>query len=285
MNWNLAKVNTSVVSIFVVFYISMLYAFLTVVIPVVYFNVLITLGFGFAIGYVGHLASYFGHFHTKKQRLIFVLSLAVFAQMVQWLGFIALLLFGNEAAFQAGALVAILSEPNTLLFPVVADIYQYGAFNIGAGTDAIPLKDVINIPIWVLECAVIILIPIAHVSRVNFPPYNTVVKRWYPRYVFTDYWELVPTKLELLEAFAAQHVAVFSSLGKGYINRYSSIFVYYHPQSSHAFITVTNHRVQKQTGKASPLIIIENQPIRPEYAKALLAHYPNKKAKLSLKIN
>lgn len=254
------------------------YAILIGFIPVIYFNVLITFGFGIGISFVCLFINKLSHNRSRKSRLGLVVFFGVLANYSQFTAFVMRLYMRDEldlSSFFSG--LGWIFNPEAFL-EQISYINEVGAWKIiGITFNGIQLS-----LIWLMEMFIIIAIPVGVVYKKKEAPYSEINQKWYGKYVLFDDFEAISAVSLLLKDLERNPLEALQGLGMGGGYRKSKVYLYYMKEEEKQYLTVANHLIDPGSNKSKSDIMINNFKINKNVANAILEQFETKRERIEV---
>lgn len=228
----------SFASILVLGYI---YALTTTYLPFIYFNFLITVGYGFAVSFISRIFTLVFKIRNRKKTIIINLILAVFAIYAQWVSYIFILSFEdfnfNLIFENIGLFFFMFFRPDIVITSII-DINGFGLWSIG--TSGINVRGIILCLVWLAEASIIIFIAHNNFRQFNLIPFSEKDNNWYKKEFIDFDFEHIAFKKSFVEDFSSNPFESISKLKKGDGIRHSKISLYKSETESKSIITIDN---------------------------------------------
>lgn len=266
-------------SLLLTFLLSYLYTLFILIIPVVYVNFLITLGYGLLLGLFVRLLLRLTHNRNRKYRFIIAAAVGLLANFFQWAAFIAYAISGHFPSV-ADYLAGIAAAASPLQFMAgVYEVNQAGTWSILNYTfTGIPL-----LAVWVLEFLILLAMPLIAVHKMNIYPYSEKLGKWYPKFTLHDNFEYIAGVEKLLQDLRQDPLAALQQLKPGSGWRHSRIHLYYSPEEQYQYLTVERIYIEKMgRGKTNTSPAILNLRITKPQADAIFHHFHHGKERIEV---
>lgn len=265
------------VGIPLVLVLAYFYAFFVGIIPIIYLNVLLTIGFGVVLGFITVIFNKLSHNRNKKSRIIFAAIISLIASYGQFTAFIIRLYLGSETSLLNYALnLDWFIHPSDFI-ELISEVNKVGAWSIfGVMFTGIQLTVV-----WIIEILILIIIPVALVFRKETKPYSEFNGKWYPKYVLFNDFESIAAVSVLLKDLKESPVQAIKNLEKGHAMRSSKIYLFFMKEEEKQYITFENHYVDTDN-KNQTDIVINNFMINRASADAIMKEFETKQEKFDL---
>lgn len=242
--------------LFLIGFLSMLYAMFVAYIPIVYFNILLTLGFGIAISFVSRLFNRIFKIRNRKKTLIITIILALFGAYFQWIWY---LMYISSEQFQVfeniSSFFNLLVHPNWVIESII-EINQVGVWSIfGLPT----FNGVFLWVIWISE--IIIIVYMAYHNYANFEtiPFSEQENQWYKKEYIDAEFEYIAYKQKFIDEFQISPYETIKKLAKGNGLRHSRVSIY-KTKTESKYLFAINNVIVTQQGKGKEDIKVVLNP-------------------------
>lgn len=253
--------------------LAYIYTLLIYYIPIIYFNVIITFGFGLSIGLIGKVLFRLTHNRSRMSQYVLVIIFGLFAYYFHW---VAYLLFAYQDSYisfgEYFSQLNMIFSP-TPFFSFIGDINTYGLWSLFGG---IAVNGIVLTIVWIIEAAMIIVPSIILVHKRNIYPYSELSKKWYPKFTLDRDFEMTPGLSSFLPKLEKDPKVAIADLGKSEIISYSKIHIYFLPEEMTQYLSFENNYVDDK-GKKDQEVIIENFKISQDAARQILDEFKHKR--------
>ncbi|MCB0516406.1 MAG: hypothetical protein R2798_03605 [Chitinophagales bacterium] len=254
------------------------YAVIIILIPVVYINFFITIGFGIGLGLICKLLARFSHNRNKKSRIIQAVIIGFLANYFQWTAYI-LYVYNGATIPSIGTYLAnlywIVIPQNFIA--AITEINRVGTWSVFG----IVFNGSLLTAVWFFEFAIIMAVPIFTSIQANPYPYSELLQQWYHKYTLFKDFDAIPASNELISELANDPLKTIDSLGKGTGLRHVKIHLFYLKDENKQYLTFEKIFMEGN-GKENSSIIIDNLQIDNSDAKQLLEKYENKRERINV---
>jgi hypothetical protein len=148
--------------------------------PIIYLNMLITVGLGLAVGYsVSFIVIKLGRVRNGSLAIIYALAASLIVIWFQWAIWIVALFEDVEMTFSNVS--SLLMSP-TVMFEIMADINEEGTFSIGRrGSDSGMVNGTMLTLIWIAEALIIIVASVIKPINQAKQPYCEKHNKWFQK--------------------------------------------------------------------------------------------------------
>ena len=249
-----APLNTALVifcSLITILFFSYFYSLIINYLPIIYFNIILVIVYGFIISYVSRLFNIIFKIRNRMKSIIITIILSIFAVYFQWVSYLYIISSENFSLFMVfedlGFFFKILFRPDLVLNNIL-DINKVGLWSIG--TSGIHLNGLFLWLIWLAEAAIIIYVSVKKYTTFNLIPFSEKNNKWFKKEVIDFDFEHISFKKDFVESFASNPFETISELKRGNGLRHSKITMYTSETESKNLITIDNIIVtQRGKGK------------------------------------
>ncbi len=259
--------------------LAYLYNLLSTFIPIVYFNVLITIGLGMAIGLASRIIGRMAKLINKKSKLILVVTMAVSTFIFQWVAFLGTLKAGISPGF-----VEYLGDiPSTLFagehWSNLGDLYTYGAWSIGG----LMFNKFLLLMVWLVEMGIILILPFMSVRQSPEYPYSESQNKWYAKYTLSDQFESMSSKRYFLDDHLGNPLNAIKGLQLGDGWRHGKVHIYYLDGVNDAYMSFEKVFIEgRGKGKKTSSYLIENLRLSQQEARSILNEFHHEKDRMDV---
>jgi len=216
-------------------------------IPIIYFNVFITIGLGFCVAYAINLGLGLGKVRNTKIASILAIICALFVFYAQWALFVSLMYNAEgsmgggtwvRSSFNLDGFIYAFLHPN-VLFKAIVQLNEVGTFNIKSNV----VSGWFLWLIWAIEAALIIFIPILMASSGKASkPFSELNNSWMKKRDLEGKIKFVENKDELLNDLGRGNLKILKEhlpteeIG----DNYATVSVHESQGDPKRYLTVTN---------------------------------------------
>ena len=256
-----------------------IYSVIIIIIPIVYLNFLITVGFGTMLGLICRTLIRFSHNRNKKSQIIQAVIIGLLANYFQWTAYI--LFAYNDAIPSIGLYLEnlewIIIPKN--FFAALFEINRIGTW----GMFGITFNGFALTFIWIIEFLIIITGPIIAVVKTKSYPYSEHLQKWYFKYTLFKDFESISTAKRFINELASEPIRVIENLGNGSGLRHTKIHLFYLKDETKQYLTFERIFIEGQgKGKKNSTIVINNFMISKSDAEDLLNKFENKRERIKV---
>lgn len=256
--------------------LAYLYTLIIQFIPLIYFNFLITVGFGITLGVLVRLLTKLTQNRSLQHQLILAIVLGLFANYCQWVGFVVYAVMGSIPSIGDYYLnLGLITAPDTF-FGVIGEINRVGMWEVFG----IPFNGVILTIIWLLEFAIIAAFPVIGVYKAKPIPYAEDLQTWYPKYELDTDFEAILGPDRFVERLRENALTALQELEPGKAWKYSKAHIHYLPEATHQYLSIEKIYIEERgQGNKEVEEVVNNFRLDRQMAKAILDAFPHKKEK------
>lgn len=254
-------------------FLGFIYTVLIVLIPIVYANFFMTIGFGTILGYSMKFFSRFGKIRNGKQQIILAGAVGFIGFYFQWIAYFVFLNSG-EHSFQAyQENFNLLYDPGFFIFLII-DLNKTGSWEMfGIMFTDFPLWI-----IWGLEALIIIGIPIIINAKHPIIPYSELLNKWYSKYNLKTEFENIATQRAFKDDLLQNVEKAIDSLGYGGGYRFSQISIFYLKDEENQYLSVENIFIEERgKGKTHKTSVVHLLKVDTITANNLMEKFGKKK--------
>lgn len=254
--------------------IAFLYAILSMINPIVYLGILLTIATGWFLGFWSRVIARITHNTNKKSQLILAVTTGVTMVYSNWVAYVLYAMDGGVPNlidyFQA--LQWIIVDPGSLIDTIMA-INEIGMWSIGRGS-----SDSGNVTggflwlVWALESGILLVAPILSVMLAKVFPYSSKLNKWYPKMTINEQFKSITNPSGFLASFQEKPLETLDALGFGSGTRHSRMHVYYLEGEQSHYLEVESVYIDAEN-KVDTDSIIYLYKIGTSVAKQLLDKY------------
>lgn len=245
------------------------YSMLTLFIPIVYLNVILTIVFGFGMGYLCYFLCHFFRIKKNSERLAIFLLAAFIGYYANWIVYVHFAMEGYPSPSTFISNLHLFYRPD-IVINILAAVTDEGMWDMfGAQVNGFVL-----VGIWMIE-ALIIFFLVYKVNKEQVArPFSEVENKWFPEFELLQDFGHVSAAQQFGEEFEINVKDALRDLGKGLGTRYSKVSLFYLPAESKAYVSINNLVPGEKRGqgqKSSP--VLRYYEIPPTIANDLFDEY------------
>jgi len=247
---------------------------LTFLIPIIYFNFIITIGFGFVIAFCVQTIAKLLKIRERKTRLILVLLMLIVAYYSHWIAYI--LYITSEKIPSISTFLSYLVYPQNF-FAIIEEINRYGTWSFGFSSN-IPVKGMVLSLIWLAEAAIIFFLTINYTIKFPENPFSEKQNKWFPKLTLDKEFAAFFSEDVFMKGLYKNGINFICNAENGRANKYSEIAIFHLPHEDYQYLAVDT--VSIDSGKESKkeiTPIVTPIKITNEEAKLLMDKFGTKK--------
>lgn len=252
---------------------AFIYNFLIVLIPIIYLNFFITVGFGVAIGYSVKYFSRFGKIRNKTYIISLAAAVGFVAFYFQWIAYFVFLSY-DDLSFEAYSdHLSIIFNP-LYLASLIIELNVVGSWSIfGLMFNGMPLW-----LIWISEAAIIIGMPVLIMKKHPVKPYSELLQKWYNQYKLNYQFERISMVNQFKEDLGKDVENTVNNLSYGESNRYSEVMIYFLEDEEQQYLSVNTIYIEDQgKGKKKSTPVVHLIKVNTNMANSLMSKHGKKR--------
>jgi hypothetical protein len=259
------------------FITAYIYAILVAVNPIVYFTVIVCVGYGMALGLFTRLTTRIAKNRNKKIQYLVALFVGLTAFYLQWTVYIvyAFEMVAPSPSEYLQNFPFILNP--SFIWDVMVEINSVGLWGIGE----VPLNGFALTIIWILEFILIVALPLIAVYKTKVYPFSESLNKWFPKYTLNQMFEQVRGTSKLQEKLNEDVVQTIKNLASGRANQFSRIHLFYLKGDDHAYLSIEKIRINEK-GNEVGYLILNNYTLDNKTGAEILSNFPNKRERISI---
>lgn len=260
-------VITTVIAMVVIWFLAFIYAILLFLIPIVYLNVIICIGYALIIGLIILLLARLAKNRNRKARLIHAFVIGFFGVYFAWTAYLSIALFPGDKDFTSYlSMVPWILQPKES-FNAMGYALDYGMWSV--------FGSVINgwqlLLIWIIEAAIMLSGPVIATFKTKEYPFSENTNQWFPKFTLQRDFESIVVTTELAENLNKNPMQTLDSLGKGTGNRFTKFHLFYLKEEDLAYLTAEKIYYEGQgKGNKHQDIVLNNFPISRKEAEEIM---------------
>ncbi len=239
--------------------LALIYTYLSFYIPLVYFNVLATAAFGFALGYLlNFLVIKKGKVRNFGIGILFAVLTGLIAMYFNY-SFWLQILFNESGGMAVGSVLSnglkLAASPGTI-FSLVSEVNTMGTWGLKSGDaiSGIPLTIV-----WIIEALIVIVLPIMMSAGQTTYPFCETQNDW-AEPVTIGPMNFIAKPDMLVQQLESGDTTLLASLDKNTSPEPAySVLTFYHIDDGDCYLTATNVQMLVENGeeKEETLDVVE----------------------------
>ncbi len=246
---------------------------LTFLIPIIYFNVLITVGFGFVLAISLQIITKLLKIRERKTRIYLIIFSTVIAYYSHWIAYIIHITSQKIPNFFEFLNYWIYPQN---FFLIVTEINIYGTWSFGF-SNILVTGTVLTI-IWIVEALIIFFIGINYTIRFPENPFSEKLNKWYPKLTLEYDFASVYSKEKFISNLKENGIDLLLDMDKGFANKFSSISVFYLEAEANQYLTIDTIYIEvRNKAKKNITNVLGPIKISTSEAKSLISKFGTKK--------
>lgn len=257
------------------------YGLLMSFIPLIYFNILITAGFGMLLGLLVRIVDRLTNSRNIKTNYILAIIAVIAANYFQWDYFLSYVLSGglmpSIGQYLSNAFTFLFNPIDT--FSLIGEIKNIGTWGFG--------DSMVNGPflalVWVGEMLLIALLTFRTAIDKHVVPFAEKANQWYPKFTIIDDFESVASQKLIEPPLIENPLQALESLGNGMGWRHSKIHLFFLPEETDQYLTIERIYIEDQgRGSTNREVVINNFRLTTEQAASIMERFKTKQEKMEV---
>ncbi|MEZ4955431.1 MAG: hypothetical protein R2825_17855 [Saprospiraceae bacterium] len=265
---------SGLISLFAALLLGYFYTILTLLIPLIYVMVFITIGLGFVMGLIVKFSIKLCHIRHQQSKLGLAIASGLFANYFQWAAFLAYVFLGSFPSFTdyLSHLGWIFSPKE--FFMVIHEINKSGMWSLFG----VQVNGLLLAIIWIFEFAIILAVPILMVFQTTVYPYSEKLGKWYKKYTLFDDFEPIFSTQQMIPALQTDALSAIKNLQPGSGWRYSKIHILYLEEEENQYLSIEKFYIENRgAGKKNQEMLINNLSIDKRTADLIMKNFKHKR--------
>jgi len=260
-------------SLFFTMLLGYVYTLITVFVPIIYFNFLVTFGVGLVLGVANRVLARLTNNRNKRSRIVLSLTSGLMVCYFQWTTYIVYLYQGQFPTPMEFFLGNVWIFNPSDFVNAILEINRVGAWSIFG----IQFKGFVLTGIWIIEASILIILPITAIRKTEIYPYSEFLEKWYPKYTLSNDLESISTINKFTNDLSMDAVTAINSLKLGDAFRHTKIHLFYLKDEEHQYLTVEQIFIDgRGSGKKNRTIIINNLEVPNKIGEKILQTFEHK---------
>ncbi|MFY0601406.1 MAG: hypothetical protein JXR03_17155 [Cyclobacteriaceae bacterium] len=256
--------------IFLAISLGFIYNSLIVLIPLIYINLFLCLGFGVLLGFSSIALGWIAKVRNTKQSLILSGIIGFIGFYFQWIAYFVFLDSG-ELTIQSYQDNFDLFYTPDLFIELILDVNKYGSWEMfGVVFKGFPLWG-----IWGIEALIIIGIPVLLINKQAISPFSENLRKWYRKHTLDNQFRNIATQLQFASDLMKDPQRTIETLSYGEPYRYSLISIYYLKDEQRQYLSAVNVHIGRD-GKSDRTSIVHLLELETPIAEELIKKYGTK---------
>ena len=206
---------------------------LTFLIPIIYFNVLITIGFGFVLAISLQIIAKLLKIRERKTRIYLVIFSTIIAYYSHWIAYI--LYITSQKIPTLFEFFSYWTYPRNF-FLIIDEINTYGTWSFGFSN--IPVNGIVLTIIWIVEALIIFFIAINYILKFPENPFSEKLNKWYPKLTLEYDFAPMYSQKKFLSNFKESRINLFLDMDKGLANKFASVSIFYLEGENNQYLAI-----------------------------------------------
>lgn len=269
--------------IFVIVILALVYNYCLVLFPLVYFNVIVCIGFSIAFSISLLITARFARNRNSRSLKTQAVVAVCIGFYCQWTAYLVYAKTGQLPSFSE-----YLSELSWVFSPstnlqVLAYSYKNG-FEFGFGSIfGIEVKGLFALLLWLSEAAILMIAPLVVIAKRKIYPFSEATDKWYPKFTLSRDFETIVVDQQFIQSLLENPMETIGLLDKGDAIRHCKIHVFYTKEEEDQYLTFERVSIEGQgRGAKDKEILINNFKINRRAAEQILNKFPHKAERLSV---
>lgn len=239
------------IAVFVIPFFGYGYELITFYLPLAYFNALITFGAGIFISVVSIYTMRLCKNRSKKNLILGTTLAATVFFLSAWITYIILGINGPFGYFEMAPQIAQISSDYGL-----SNVFDY-IFNMGLHTVfGFPLVGWGLVLAWILEAAILFIVPIGIVYKHVLYPFSENQQKYYKKEQIINHFARVASENVLIENMNNSVLDTIEKMASGSNAKgYSKIMLHTLPNESEHYLSISNIFYDSKNRKSKDLIL------------------------------
>jgi hypothetical protein len=269
-----------IISLIFTFIFGYLYSLLMYFIPIIYFNIIISIGFGFIVSLLIRLIIRIGKIRNKKFRILISVLIILFMTYFQWISFIdSILLDKYPSITESLYSINWILNPSEF-FNIIGQINENGTWGLGA-SGGFPVKGISLTFIWLVEILIFTLPTIKMLYDFKVYPYSEKFNKWYPKYTIDEYFESLYSKNSIEPLLDSGVIQTLSNLNEANEGRHSKIHLHFLDNETSQYLSIDRVWIEGK-GNIKELPVLSNYKIKTETAIEIKNLFKLNKEKINI---
>jgi len=246
---------------------------LTVLIPIIYFNWFITIGFGFVMAISLQVLAKLLKIRERKIRLYLIIFSLVIAYYSHWIAY--LLILGLQKIPTVFEFLNYWIYPK-YFFSNISELNRTGAWSIGVS--GLFVKGLVLTLIWIVEALILFFIGITYTNKFPQNPFSEMLNKWYPKFTLEYDFAAIYSKNKIISDFKDNGIDLIFNMDRGLANKYTSISIFYLEGESKQYLSIDTISIGTKNGSSkNTTSVLKPIEINTIEAKKLMSKFGTKK--------
>jgi len=261
--------------------LAYVYALAVNFIPIIYFNILITIFLGISISYLVRFIFRITKIRFQMSRIIIVIITVIAVTYFQWTFFLDLLtLDGYPSPKEYILLLDWIFDPGTF-FGIIQEVNEYGTWGIGSNSNSV--NGWMLTLIWIAEIGLTAFPSFKLLKENKIFPFSETYNKWYPKYTLNEDFKAIHSSNGILSKLNEDVVEALKELGIGQARKYSKVHIYYIPQEQYQYLSIETFFIKNgESSGEEKVIILDNYRISTSVTNEIKANFKMTKEKINV---
>ncbi len=251
--------------------LAYVYNVFTVIIPAVYVNLFICIGFGITIGFIVRYFSRIAKIRSKQQIIMLASIIGIIAWYFQWIAYFIYLITDDISWTAFIDNIGFFHKPSDFI-NILLLLNKNGSWEIFG----IVFTDFALWFVWFLEAFLIIGIPILLSFKYSIIPFSERLNKWYKKRILKFEFEAISTIYQFKQNIVDDPVSTITQLTYGRAFKYSEVSIFYLEDEEEHYLSVDNVYIEDNK-KKNYTPIVQFLKIDPNTTKLLEDKYGAKR--------
>lgn len=252
---------------------SYLYGIIIAVCPVIYLNVIISIGFAMLIGIGVKLASKVFRMHHKKSLAIWSIVFGLIGSYFSWVFYLLVHISTHSIFDLANDHFLLLIQP-IYVIELIVEVSETGLWSVfGISFDGWRLWFV-----WGLEFLIMLIVPYLMLMKYEPEPFSFIANKWYPRFVIDKEFRSIGAVELLKKDLDSSVIDTINDLELGSAFHHSNVALYYLEEEEAQYLAFSNVHIKRSSNVKSEDSVLCYVEISKNDALAILESYELKKS-------
>ncbi len=246
---------------------------LTALIPIIYFNWFITIGFGFVMAISIQIIAKLLKIRERKLRIYLIVFSLIIAYYSHWIAY--LLILGLQKIPTIFEFLNYWIYPN-FFFSNISELNRIGAWSIGVSN--LFVKGYVLTIIWIIEALILFFIGIRYTNKFPENPFSVMLNKWYPKFTIDYNFAAVYSKNKIISNLKESGIDLIFDMDKGLANKFTNISIFYLEGEAKQYLSIDTIGVNARNGSSKNITsVLKPIEISTIEAKNLMSKFGTKK--------
>ncbi len=246
---------------------------LTALIPIIYFNWFITIGFGFVMAISLQIMAKLLKIRERKTRLSLIIFSLIVTYYSHWIAY--LLILGLQKIPTFFEFLNYWIYPN-YFFSNISELNRIGAWSIGVS--GLFVKGYVLTIIWIVEALILFFIGITYTNKFPQNPFSETLNKWYPKFRLEYNFAAIYSNNKIISDLKDNGIDLIFNMDRGLANKYTNISIFYLEGESKQYLSIDTISINTRNGSSKNLTpVLKPIEINTIEAKELMVKFGSKK--------